>query len=122
MIRRPPRSTLSSSSAASDVYKRQIQSSASVRTGTHPAFGVGVRARGPRWDFQDLHTRCGEHVIEGLSELGVPVADQEPEPAGTILEVDQEVACLLGHPRPGGLGGNPGQVYPPGLDLYHEEH
>src|SRR5665648_141780 len=26
MIRRPPRSTLSSSSAASDVYKRQIQS------------------------------------------------------------------------------------------------
>src|SRR5664279_3137345 len=27
MIRRPPRSTLSSSSAASDVYKRQVQSS-----------------------------------------------------------------------------------------------
>src|SRR5665648_1252460 len=27
MIRRPPRSTLSSSSAASDVYKRQLQSS-----------------------------------------------------------------------------------------------
>eukprot|EP00658_Telonema_sp_P-2_P072956 TRINITY_DN62025_c0_g1_i1.p1 TRINITY_DN62025_c0_g1~~TRINITY_DN62025_c0_g1_i1.p1 ORF type:complete len:100 (-),score=19.82 TRINITY_DN62025_c0_g1_i1:167-466(-) len=26
MIRRPPRSTLSSSSAASDVYKRQVQS------------------------------------------------------------------------------------------------
>src|SRR5665648_598563 len=30
MIRRPPRSTLSSSSAASDVYKRQTQASTSV--------------------------------------------------------------------------------------------
>eukprot|EP00658_Telonema_sp_P-2_P003875 TRINITY_DN11447_c0_g1_i1.p1 TRINITY_DN11447_c0_g1~~TRINITY_DN11447_c0_g1_i1.p1 ORF type:complete len:132 (+),score=30.19 TRINITY_DN11447_c0_g1_i1:92-487(+) len=34
MIRRPPRSTLSSSSAASDVYKRQIQNSvASLQEG-----------------------------------------------------------------------------------------
>eukprot|EP00658_Telonema_sp_P-2_P072777 TRINITY_DN6186_c0_g1_i13.p1 TRINITY_DN6186_c0_g1~~TRINITY_DN6186_c0_g1_i13.p1 ORF type:complete len:107 (+),score=19.66 TRINITY_DN6186_c0_g1_i13:127-447(+) len=30
MIRRPPRSTLSSSSAASDVYKRQVLESASI--------------------------------------------------------------------------------------------
>src|SRR5664279_6438228 len=30
MIRRPPRSTLSSSSAASDVYKRQVRDSLSV--------------------------------------------------------------------------------------------
>ena len=33
MIRRPPRSTLSSSSAASDVYKRQLYVSAVVVTG-----------------------------------------------------------------------------------------
>src|SRR5665648_183534 len=31
MIRRPPRSTLSSSSAASDVYKRQVISIANIR-------------------------------------------------------------------------------------------
>eukprot|EP00658_Telonema_sp_P-2_P043094 TRINITY_DN31049_c0_g1_i1.p1 TRINITY_DN31049_c0_g1~~TRINITY_DN31049_c0_g1_i1.p1 ORF type:complete len:105 (+),score=10.47 TRINITY_DN31049_c0_g1_i1:94-408(+) len=31
MIRRPPRSTLSSSSAASDVYKRQVKDMASLR-------------------------------------------------------------------------------------------
>ena len=30
MIRRPPRSTLSSSSAASDVYKRQIRKSSTI--------------------------------------------------------------------------------------------
>src|SRR5664280_1031145 len=33
MIRRPPRSTLSSSSAASDVYKRQLQDGAHGRVG-----------------------------------------------------------------------------------------
>src|SRR5665648_153237 len=35
MIRRPPRSTLSSSSAASDVYKRQITGSNSTSARTH---------------------------------------------------------------------------------------
>src|SRR5664280_3812047 len=34
MIRRPPRSTLSSSSAASDVYKRQLDDSVSICCGT----------------------------------------------------------------------------------------
>src|SRR5664279_355745 len=37
MIRRPPRSTLSSSSAASDVYKRQLADSASLHLDTHLA-------------------------------------------------------------------------------------
>src|SRR5674536_382416 len=43
MIRRPPRSTLSSSSAASDVYKRQ------VRDGPHPA---GRPGRGVQRDLR----------------------------------------------------------------------
>ena len=46
MIRRPPRSTLDRSSAASDVYKRQVQQS--VRSGTRggragAAIDVGER-------------------------------------------------------------------------------
>src|SRR5664280_3711374 len=40
MIRRPPRSTLSSSSAASDVYKRQVRGSAMA--GECPVAGVCV--------------------------------------------------------------------------------
>src|SRR5665648_125829 len=39
MIRRPPRATLSSSSAASDVYKRQVQIGRLPIV--EPAFGIG---------------------------------------------------------------------------------
>src|SRR5665648_1289190 len=46
MIRRPPRSTLSSSSAASDVYKRQASTSTSGQIIDWQEFDVG-------WD--DLH-------------------------------------------------------------------
>src|SRR5664279_6426661 len=42
MIRRPPRSTLSSSSAASDVYKRQVRSAV---VATQPAHGDPDGAR-----------------------------------------------------------------------------
>eukprot|EP00656_Telonema_subtile_P055839 TRINITY_DN8772_c0_g2_i1.p1 TRINITY_DN8772_c0_g2~~TRINITY_DN8772_c0_g2_i1.p1 ORF type:complete len:107 (+),score=20.40 TRINITY_DN8772_c0_g2_i1:87-407(+) len=35
MIRRPPRSTLSSSSAASDVYKRQVSTQSTGRSDPH---------------------------------------------------------------------------------------
>src|SRR5665648_1021683 len=42
MIRRPPRSTLSSSSAASDVYKRQHQHSLKVSYFTFVAYTFGM--------------------------------------------------------------------------------
>eukprot|EP00658_Telonema_sp_P-2_P056963 TRINITY_DN45425_c0_g1_i1.p1 TRINITY_DN45425_c0_g1~~TRINITY_DN45425_c0_g1_i1.p1 ORF type:complete len:200 (+),score=38.39 TRINITY_DN45425_c0_g1_i1:124-723(+) len=46
MIRRPPRSTLSSSSAASDVYKRQHQGVATLLAATEDGCGrLGVDAR-----------------------------------------------------------------------------
>ena len=41
MIRRPPRSTLSSSSAASDVYKRQVLSSLVARCCWKGSYGLG---------------------------------------------------------------------------------
>eukprot|EP00658_Telonema_sp_P-2_P046959 TRINITY_DN3537_c0_g1_i2.p1 TRINITY_DN3537_c0_g1~~TRINITY_DN3537_c0_g1_i2.p1 ORF type:complete len:128 (+),score=37.39 TRINITY_DN3537_c0_g1_i2:125-508(+) len=53
MIRRPPRSTLSSSSAASDVYKRQLSLSARVGTSAFRAnhekktFGSQIKAMTP---------------------------------------------------------------------------
>src|SRR5664280_3530643 len=43
MLRRPPRSTLSSSSAASDVYKRQVQGTRGA--GTSPGPEKAHRAR-----------------------------------------------------------------------------
>src|SRR5674536_263482 len=53
MIRRPPRSTLSSSSAASDVYKRQrpgrgLRFLGTFRADLHPARRAHRTTRGPR--------------------------------------------------------------------------
>src|SRR5664279_4856986 len=46
MIRRPPRSTLSSSSAASDVYKRQLESFLTLGLGVVPeALKIGFVLR-----------------------------------------------------------------------------
>src|SRR5674536_293081 len=45
MIRRPPRSTLSSSSAASDVYKRQVLSDATDLLERHIGGTASVRRR-----------------------------------------------------------------------------
>ena len=47
-------------------------------------FRVAVRPRRPRWNLHDLHRLGGEHGIEGVGELRVPVADQEPERAGPL--------------------------------------
>eukprot|EP00658_Telonema_sp_P-2_P061802 TRINITY_DN50469_c0_g2_i1.p1 TRINITY_DN50469_c0_g2~~TRINITY_DN50469_c0_g2_i1.p1 ORF type:complete len:246 (-),score=51.72 TRINITY_DN50469_c0_g2_i1:182-919(-) len=58
MIRRPPRSTLSSSSAASDVYKRQVSTQS---TGTR-MFGSHVGRRGQqnqRPERRGRQVRCG---------------------------------------------------------------
>eukprot|EP00658_Telonema_sp_P-2_P077412 TRINITY_DN69_c0_g1_i17.p1 TRINITY_DN69_c0_g1~~TRINITY_DN69_c0_g1_i17.p1 ORF type:complete len:108 (+),score=49.96 TRINITY_DN69_c0_g1_i17:122-445(+) len=43
MIRRPPRSTLSSSSAASDVYKRQVHKVTQYKTGKASLYAQGKR-------------------------------------------------------------------------------
>src|SRR5664279_2852840 len=68
MIRRPPRSTLSSSSAASDVYKRQEGTGSTQGQEQRSPLGLGA---------DDLVVRpCP--VGEGETDAGVPgaVADQ----------------------------------------------
>ena len=47
MIRRPPRSTLDRSSAASDVYKRQVETVAEVGADAHRPRGGGVAQAAP---------------------------------------------------------------------------
>src|SRR5664280_3897345 len=67
MIRRPPRSTLSSSSAASDVYKRQVLEHADQITCLiaaeveHPRLGVeSDRHLDSRWSTGPASRRLGE--------------------------------------------------------------
>src|SRR5205814_2743735 len=86
--------------------------------GRHPSFGThrsanaftrGARRRNP----DHIDARCGEHRVQGRRELRVqgrrelrvPVPDQEPEPVHPLIQVHQQVAGLLGNPRPRGMGG-----------------
>jgi hypothetical protein len=66
-----------------------------------PAFGVGVRPRCLRRRLDHLNELGREGRVEGDGELGVAVADQEPQLGDALLEVYQHVACLLGDPLAG---------------------
>ena len=70
------------------------------------AFGDRVRPRCPDRRADDPDVGAGEYSVEGGSELAVAVADQEPEPAGVVAEVHEQVAGLLGDPGAGGMRGD----------------
>src|SRR5664280_1217393 len=87
MIRRPPRSTLSSSSAASDVYKRQAQHAGTVGAGIddpHPALrhiAATVRSR-PGLDFLIVQQAVVRRRTHDLSPTRLTV---DPEDIGEGL-------------------------------------
>ncbi len=63
-----------------------------------------------------------EDGIEGSGKFDVPVANQELEPLDAAFKVHEQVPGLLGHPRPGRIGGHAEDVYPAGGKLQHEQH
>src|SRR5665648_185112 len=76
MIRRPPRSTLSSSSAASDVYKRQVRNSGGVDTlrqlGAEHGFEVLTLldiGNGGRWSSSRLRGLVTAGDVAGAAEI-----------------------------------------------------
>jgi len=89
--------------------------------GADPAFRNGVRSRRPHRSAEDADVGAGERRVEGGGELAVPIADQEPKPAGVVAEVHQQVARLLGDPGPGGVGGDPGDVHAAHAVLDHDQ-
>jgi len=60
------------------------------------AFRDGIRPRCPHRRPDDLDVDGGEGGVEGGGEPAVAVADEEPEAAVGVVEVDQQVAGLLG--------------------------
>ena len=69
-------------------------------------------ARGARIGVRMIRMSApDQHSVERGGELAVPVADQEPEPVGSVAEIHEEVAGLLGDPGPGRMGGDPGEVH-----------
>jgi hypothetical protein len=87
----------------------------------HPAFHDRVRSGCLDRCLDDPDALGMEYGIEGAGELGIPVADQEPELAGLVAEVEQEITRLLGDPRGGWLGGDAEHVHPAGGVLYDGE-
>ena len=76
MIRRPPRSTLDRSSAASDVYKRQISGypNITVPMGYVHGLPVGISFFGKAWSEPTLpvsytHLRAHETVLDIVCRL-----------------------------------------------------
>jgi len=64
MIRRPPRSTPSSSSAASDIYKRQVYANVTARPATEPRRLLAEQLVAP--------VRFAE-TLEHMAEAGIEV-------------------------------------------------
>ena len=79
-------------------------------------------ARGARTGVLMMRTSIGgEDGVERGGELGVAVADQEPEAAAGVVEVHEQVAGLLGQPGAGGMRGDAEDVHPAGGVLDDEE-
>jgi len=83
-----------------------------------------AKAFRPRAAGRDLHcldTGGGQGRVERVGELPGAVADEEPEVRGPVTKIHQEVAGLLGGPRPAGMRGDPEDVHIPALDLDNEQ-
>eukprot|EP00656_Telonema_subtile_P003104 TRINITY_DN11426_c0_g2_i2.p1 TRINITY_DN11426_c0_g2~~TRINITY_DN11426_c0_g2_i2.p1 ORF type:complete len:950 (+),score=216.22 TRINITY_DN11426_c0_g2_i2:94-2943(+) len=88
MIRRPPRSTLSSSSAASDVYKRQVQSALREAASSREkrismAVGEAIHA-----------VRTQEHLCETLTQAGAPLQAEAELAASKLRMLQVEMVTL----------------------------
>src|SRR5208283_5980072 len=88
--------------------------------GADEAFAGRVHARSLDGGAQDPGAVCLEDGVEGLSEVGSAVADDELEVLEPFAEADGEVAGLLYGPFAGGVGGDAAEVHPAGAVL--DEH
>ena len=87
----------------------------------YPPFRERVRSRRPRRGANDPHALRGEDRVERAGELRVPVADQEPELASPLAQIQHQVAGLLGHPLPRRMRRGTKQMHPAGGDLHDEQ-
>eukprot|EP00658_Telonema_sp_P-2_P076553 TRINITY_DN6723_c0_g1_i1.p1 TRINITY_DN6723_c0_g1~~TRINITY_DN6723_c0_g1_i1.p1 ORF type:complete len:395 (+),score=91.74 TRINITY_DN6723_c0_g1_i1:133-1317(+) len=120
MIRRPPRSTLSSSSAASDVYKRQVQEFAQIVNDINRlSLNLVIARNVDRLDKRHIQEviNCNKRRVAFWNKLrkrnerrsgrgGSRDADEEDEQeeiCDGLLSEEEEVTLLLGTPVPSAL-------------------
>ncbi len=89
--------------------------------GQYEAFGEAVRPRAPWRDLDHFDARVRQDCVERGRELSGPIADEEPEPRALFVEVHDEVAGLLGGPRPVGVRGHAQDVQVAVADLECEQ-
>jgi len=79
-------------------------------------------ARGARTGDLTIRTSMAVNTVSNAAvNLGVAIADEEPEAALCVVEIHGEVAGLLGQPGAGGVGGDPEDVHAAGGVLDGEE-
>lgn len=100
----------------------RILSSSFTANAAHEPFRDRVRPGSADRGRDDVGSYRREHGIEGRDELGVAVADQEPDPGARRFQVGHQVAGRLGQPLPGGMGCDAEDPYPAGGVLDGEEH
>jgi len=86
-----------------------------------PPLGMCPRLRRPHRRLDQPDAFGAEDLVELAGELAVSVADEESRPDFFVVELHQQVACLLGHPRAVRVGRDPGQVHAPGRELDKEQ-
>jgi hypothetical protein len=84
-----------------------------------PAFGDRVHAGSADAAEHGPDAGVGEDRVERGREIRATVADHEPDSMRLVAEVHQEVAGLLGCPRPGGMQGDSEDADAPGGVLDH---
>jgi hypothetical protein len=89
---------------------------------TDPALGVGVGV----WRLYRRNQHLGavrtEDVVEGTGELRIPITNKEAHSSAPLAQHEAQVAGLLGDPSPIRVGGHPGEVDSPSVQLDEEQH
>src|SRR5215212_2968800 len=86
-----------------------------------PALGMGARLRRPYRRFDDVDAFGAEDLVGLAAELAVSITDQELRADALVVELHQQVACLLGHPAAVRASRDPGEVDASGRELDEEQ-
>jgi hypothetical protein len=86
----------------------------------HP-FRVGVGVGGPNRSWDHLGPLRAEDLVEWSDELGVPIADEEPDCGRVVISVHHEVSGLLGDPDRIGMHSRGTQVNPPAREFDEQQ-
>src|ERR1039458_2096139 len=92
-----------------------------VADGAYEPLRVRVRTRRTHRGADGLDADRGEHRVRTGGELGVPVADEEPESPTCLFDIREEVAGDLGNPWAIRVGGGTEDVDDASLQLNHEQ-